>query len=1492
MSNTIRIRTSGGSTTDKVSDKYLKVKLDQEFDFIEILSLKISQEDTYRKFCSDYGVVVGRVSINNGFGVPNAKVSVFIPLDDVDKLDPVIKGLYPYEVITDKDDTGVRYNLLPKEGDPTNECSTPIGTFPTKREVLDNATLLEVYCKYYKFTTTTNHAGDFMLFGVPVGTYTVHVDADISDIGIASQRPYDLISQGTPPKMFKTPTKFNGDKNLDKLIQVKTLNAGVNVQPFWGDQENCEIGISLLDFDLNYSVRPAAIFMGSIYGDQQKHSINKRCRPRKKLGNLCEQVAGPGSINMIRKTIDGQIEAFDVEGGRVIDDDGAWAYQIPMNLDYMVTNEEGDLILSQDPNKGIPTRARVRFNIGMDETGGEGRLRTRARYLVPNNPKNTGELDYTFGDETLETSFRDLYWNKIYSVSNYISRYQKNAKVRPVKSRSITAIKDVDACAGDKTPFPYNRVNSELNPIFFIICLIIKIIAFLIYIMNALLIPLINVIIAAINSVMNAIVSVVCGIVGAINSVSSLLGLTLTCGLSWNNIEPIGCVFVMCPVDDGSSFAPGCIKNGGLDSGAAWKAADDKAAPLTYYANDGFTGHNEPFSAAGLDDCIAFEMAKALNMFQFDFYNDWVNGSLFGFLLKYKKKKKGREVFCEYDCNDFGISSGGVDGNDNGVSDNSCHNELLLDTCFDNGNNWQTGSQDSGTIREGLIKKVGDEFFYAATTHTTQFKLFATDIISLGSIFNCDWQGIPKVNDLLIQTTYKLPPDIQELHDDGTTVDVCGQVDIGTPAGSATGGLFFSINCLGLHVSERQCLNLRHICEMGVDIDQAQEDPSTGVIIVPSDCIIGSNDIDDNKGKWFRDVFFGLNSSATPWVGINYLNIPPLGYDTNFNLGDNSIYDFTAGPTANGLDYKNFRNYSAGKDAYGQTDHSYFFYFGLLPGKTGLDKMNERFFTHCQQTVTYDILIQATTVASIGASTGSMTFSFIGGYGPYTYTITGVAPTVYGPTTGSVGATIINPIPTTATGLPPGTYLISGLDSHGNPVTKTVTVSGPPAFYCTVTVTKNASAAGINDGEIKINGVGGGSGTYNYQLYNGSNTLLTSGSLTSIPFAVSSTLAVDTTVGYKVVVYDTSSPVSACTTIGLTISGPTTVVFTPTSTNVTCYGGNNGSITLNTTGGQTPYTFMTTGPNYTSSSPTMTGLKAGTYVSNVVDSLGTPATTTNVITQPPQLVLNPSLTYLVGKQCDPTQYIIPFMYAAGATPSELTGVSPLNLELSIDTGIWTPYTSAYINPSSPTTTPIYIYVPAGLGTNVRIRFKNPTNTCFSNVINILKTSMEIPSVTLAINNASSIAQCVPGIAYATINIIRDNVRVPINVEYSFNSTTWFATTPPTASLTTFAFNIPVAIGTPNTVTTHTIYIRVTDIKGCQVINSINIVVPNTTLTLNVSSGGLILTGPNAGKYQHNVSVNGGSGSYPTNPSGTYYTVNPTETYTVIDSFGCTKTTTG
>ena len=188
MSNSFRIRTEPGV------DKSLNVLIDQEFEYLEILSLKLLPSQIYTRQCSDYGVIVGRVSVNNGFGIPNAKVSVFIPLDTNDELNPVVSDLYPYKTLTDLNEDGYRYNLLPYVK--SHSGHNPTGTFFTRDNVLTDPTLIQVYDKYYKYSTVTNSSGDYMIFGVPAGSQTIVVDIDLSDIGEFSLSPQDLVRMG------------------------------------------------------------------------------------------------------------------------------------------------------------------------------------------------------------------------------------------------------------------------------------------------------------------------------------------------------------------------------------------------------------------------------------------------------------------------------------------------------------------------------------------------------------------------------------------------------------------------------------------------------------------------------------------------------------------------------------------------------------------------------------------------------------------------------------------------------------------------------------------------------------------------------------------------------------------------------------------------------------------------------------------------------------------------------------------------------------------------------------------------------------------------------------------------------------------------------------------------------------------------------------------------------------------------------------------------
>lgn len=1298
MSDSIRIR-----TTPNGGDKYVKLKLDQEFDFIEILSLKLTQEEAYQNFCSDYGVVVGRVIVNSGFGVPNAKVSIFIPLDDVDKDNSLIKGLYPYEVVTDKNSDGIRYNVLPKEAATNNDCFTPVGTLPNKREVLDDETVLEVYCKYYKFTTTTNHAGDFMIFGVPVGNHILHVDVDLSDAGPISQRPYDFTKQGYSQKQFESPTKFKSDTNLDKLPQIKSTNVGINVQPFWGDMDNCEIGITRADVDLNFTVTPSAIFMGSIYGDQNKNSVNKRCFPRAKFGQVCEQTIGSGSIEVIRKNIDGEIEEYTVEGGRVIDDDGTWAFQLPMNLDYMVTDEAGNMIPSADPNVGIPTKASVRFKITMDETGGEGRLRTRAKYLVPNNPQSTGDIDYSFGETTKPTSFKDLYWNKIYTVSNFIPRFQRRFKA--ASTRNMTGMKDVDDCVGSRNPFPYNRVNTQGNPIFFIICLIIKIIGFIIYIINFILLKIIN-----------AIVKLIRGIVDFINSL----------GANLNKPDYVPCVSVECPADSGYRYAPGCegcqtgcpdqVKYAGFNQSAA------NGLPITYYCGDNAggtcTGSN---LLVGLDDCIAFEMAQSLNMFQFDFYNDWVVGTLYSYLLRYRKRRKGAEKFCEFDCKDFTGDPNytGVDGNKNGTPDNLCFNQELLDTCFNCSpnslgvSNCQKEYKDT-SIREGLIKKYDGELYYAARLHNGNNKLFATDLVCLGSVLECDWQGYPKLQSYLVDSSYKLPPETpeQEQQQNGSNLIVeTGMVGI-----SGIPGVFFDINCAGLHVNSRQCLNLRHICEIGVDTDEVIVNPLTNAIIASANGVIGKDEIDDTNEQ-IRNAYTYINSG----VDFPSTYAIPNNVNTNFNINNTNVYyNFASSTNDNGLEYLNFRGYQT-DSSYDQPKHSYFMFFGMVPGKSALSKMNSRYFTTCPITVRADISIDTTIVASSDSPCdGTITLDFIGGQPPYYFTVTSSngSPAYYSGNTETVTTPTLN-------GRCSGTYVISGTDSLGNSFTKTVSVAGPQAFECLVGVSQNVTTPSGSDGQITVYNIFGGIPPYNYQLFDSNNNIVQTSTVNQTP-AIITGLSNGT---YKAIVTDSSN--TQCITTGLTITGPITLNVSVVKVDASCPNIADGKITLTISGGQPFYTIETVGitdPNFYSSSGAINGLLPGQYQTTVTDNSNPTQTEVKftTITSPQPLQISSAASNLVYKQCSPNSYTIPFI----ATDGGIAGSKTIEYRLDQDATWYSVSTNQ--NYSVPNQAMSFTISPY-FSSTITFRMVG-VGSCRSNIITY--NSIQRPSTALAISSSN------------------------------------------------------------------------------------------------------------------------------------------------------------
>lgn len=417
---TIRLRTTPGESQN------IQFKIEQEFDTIDFLSLSITQEDAYRNFCSDYGVVAGRVIANDGFGIENAKISIFIPLLNEDVDNQKITSIYPYSTPADLNSQGIRYNLLPNVGrrfyyyqripgtqtpyaylenpnytplgtfvgnpwaevdnNPTpgykvwrrlvetnHGPKVPVGTFPGKSQLLDNDILVEVYEKYYKFTTKTNGSGDYMLFGVPVGTKIVHMDVDLSDIGGASLSVDDFLNTGTPPSSFTPDNKFKSSTNLNSLPQIENQDLSVDVIPFWGNLDQCEIGITRQDFNIIRDIVPSATlaFFAFTYKTGYLKKSGAQCGSGgggalfsdKDLRNISNMK--PLNVTKIKATTDVGFEDIDTQTFS----DGLVYFTLPMNKARKITNEFGNLVNSSDGLKGIPTEGDYSISVwGGDDT--------------------------------------------------------------------------------------------------------------------------------------------------------------------------------------------------------------------------------------------------------------------------------------------------------------------------------------------------------------------------------------------------------------------------------------------------------------------------------------------------------------------------------------------------------------------------------------------------------------------------------------------------------------------------------------------------------------------------------------------------------------------------------------------------------------------------------------------------------------------------------------------------------------------------------------------------------------------------------------------------------------------------------------------------------------------------------------------------------------------------------------------------------------------
>ena len=519
MGQSYRIKTELGV------NKTINLQLDQDFEFLEILSLKIQQSDVYTRSCADYGVLVGRVIANGGFGVPNARVSVFIPITVPDQSNPLITSIYPYKSPTDKNEDGYRYNLLPYEKSYSKHAAT--GTLPTRIDSLTGSTAIEIYDKYYKFTAKTNESGDYMIMGAPLGNQTIVMDVDLSDIGEFSLTPQDLIRMGLATEAQVAGNKFRTSTDLKSLPQIINIVKSAEISPLWGDPTTCQIAVNRLDFDLrdeaNVEIQPTSVFMGSMFSSSDGFKVRKNCKPRDDMGNLCGLTTAPGQILAVRQTIqqDSQgnpvLEQYDLEqAGNVIDASGTWLVELPMNLDYFITNEFGEKVISYDPTIGIPTKGKYRFKVKWTQPN-DLTLATRRPYFLVPNVKEYGWINsqsdptvrhkpvtdrqkqqqssYYFGlawsgytdgfsgqaqidklNESIDCNdtFYQFQFNRVYTVSSFFDQWKKGGNFIGPSSGNFIGIKEIDSfdCEDTINKFPVNDGFKNFDLLYFLFSII------------------------------------------------------------------------------------------------------------------------------------------------------------------------------------------------------------------------------------------------------------------------------------------------------------------------------------------------------------------------------------------------------------------------------------------------------------------------------------------------------------------------------------------------------------------------------------------------------------------------------------------------------------------------------------------------------------------------------------------------------------------------------------------------------------------------------------------------------------------------------------------------------------------------------------------------------------------------------------------------------------------------------------------------------------
>ena len=304
--------------------------------------------------------------------------------------------------------------------------------------------------------------------------------------------------------------------------------------------------------------------------------------------------------------------------------------------------------------------------------------------------------------------------------------------------------------------------------------------------------------------------------------------------------------------------------------------------------------------------------------------------------------------------------------------------------------------------------------------------------------------------------------------------------------------------------------------------------------------------------------------------------------------------------------------------------------------------------------------IQQTSVSCFGGNDGSAIVFPSGGTIPYSYLWSN----------GNTNSTI--------TGLNSGSYSCVITDINGCSISKSIYIGQPNQLALQSTVLTNVSCNGGSDGAVSIS-ISGGTQPYIY-LWSTGSTFSTITNLTEGTYTCNAT------------------DINGCSlpTISVTVNEPPILGYSIYTTIVSCKGGNDGTASVNPSGGTPPYNYLwSTG----SSNQTIINLSAGNYPCTITDANGCISQLVASVPEPPTYLLLTTVSEDVSCNggTDGAIYIsadggfpgYTYLWSNSSSDTLISALTSGNYSISVtDVNNCTVVENIYINEPLPLTIPI------------------------------------------------------------------------------------------------------------------------------------------------------------------------------------------------------------